>query len=122
MENKTKKETIQKLQQKYDEAMGTYYKMKDLTFSYNTQSLPSNKETKVEYKVSNGVDTWDVWINNTPSVFSIIAKEHNDKLYHVLYDSHILVKEFAFDKGELSYLPNMIEVWVLMVKEMGHQL
>ena len=79
MENKTKKETIQKLQQKYDEAMGTYYKMKDLTFSYNTQSLPSNKETKVEYKVSNGVDTWDVWINNTPSVFSIIAKDHNEK-------------------------------------------
>jgi hypothetical protein len=95
--------------------------MRDLFFNYNTSNDVMN-ETKVEYKVSNKAGTWDVLINNTQSVFSIEAIEHNDKLYHILYDSEFPIKEFAFDKGGLSYLPNMIEVWMLMVKEMGHQL
>lgn len=90
--------------------------MQDLKFTYNT----TNQETSVEYRVANGVDTWDVLINNQPSVFSIVIKDNDGEPYYSLYDGTIEVRTFIFEKGGLSYLPNMIEVWVKLNRDIDY--
>ena len=98
--------------------------MQDYTISYNTSS-DATKTTKVEFlartndflngNISN--EKWVVRINNYYTHWSITERVDVDNVY---YDLELLgepIKMFEFEKGGITYLPNLFSIYETIIEK-----
>jgi len=98
--------------------------MNDLQFTYNTSGDPLNT-TKVEFlardndflngKISN--PKWVVRVNNYHTHWSVTERVDVDNVYYDLELHGEAVKMFEFQKGGISYLPNLFSVYEFILKK-----
>ena len=87
--------------------------MTDLFFSYNTTNDVLN-ETKVQFLAYS--DFWKVSVNNEVLPYMVIRCESEEDVWYELNHNTDFIKSFDFEKGGLSYLPNLIQVYQHIVE------
>ena len=89
--------------------------MKDLKFTYNI----SGTETQVNFLAKN-TNLYHIKIDGKETVYSLVFNDKFEEPHYVLYDYQHAVETFIFEKGGLSYLPNLIEVWMKVRKDIDY--
>ena len=98
--------------------------MNDLTFTYNTSDDVLNP-TSVEFLFRNNDflnrnisnPKWVVRVNNYHTHWSVTERVDVDNVYYDLELHGEAVKMFEFQKGGISYLPNLFSVYEFILKK-----
>jgi len=98
--------------------------MNDLTFTYNTSDDVLNP-TSVEFLFRNNDflnrnisnPKWVVRVNNYHTHWSVTERVDVDNVYYDLELHGEAVKMFEFQKGSISYLPNLFSIYDYIIEQ-----